>query len=165
MTTNKQKIDPIIYRARVARLATADSKAIPHIVPVVFAFDGEKYYIPIDEKPKTTKPDNLRRIKNIEVNPAVALLIDEYNEDWKKLLFIMIQGKASILGKIRGDEEGKEEEEERQENDDNHKLLEIAHRLLFTKYPQYQDIDIGKLCIVIYPEKTIFWSMSSKENQ
>ena len=164
MTTNKQEINAIIYRARVARLATADSKAIPHIVPVVFAFDGEKYYIPVDEKTKTTRPDKLRRLKNIEINPAVALLIDEYSEDWKKLLFIMIQGKASILGKRRGNEK-EEEEEEQQENDENDKLLKIAHELLFAKYTQYQHIAIGKLCIVIYPQKTIFWSMVSKENQ
>ena len=51
-----QEFNPIIHRARVARLATAESKAKPHIVPVVFAFDGEKYYIPIDKKTKTTKP-------------------------------------------------------------------------------------------------------------
>ena len=163
MTTNKQEINAIIYRARVARLATADSKAIPHIVPVVFAFDGEKYYIPVDEKTKTAKPDKLRRIKNIEINPAVALLIDEYSEDWKKLLFIMIQGKASILGKRRGN--AKEEEEEQQENDENDKLLKIAHKLLFAKYTQYQHIAIGELCIVIYPQKTIFWSMVSKESK
>jgi PPOX class probable F420-dependent enzyme len=85
-----QDINPIIHRARVARLVTADSKAKPHIIPVVFAFDGEKYYIPIDKKTKTIKPGELRRIKNIDANPAVALLIDEYNEDWKKLLFIMV---------------------------------------------------------------------------
>ena len=163
MTTNKQEINAIIYRARVARLATADSKAIPHIVPVVFAFDGEKYYIPVDEKTKTAKPDKLRRTKNIEINPAVALLIDEYSEDWKKLLFIMIQGKASILGKRRGN--AKEEEEEQQENDENGKLLKIAHKLLFRKYTQYQHIAIGELCIVIYPQKTIFWSMVSKESK
>src|ERR687892_968936 len=127
VTANKHEFNPIIYRARVARLATADSKAIPHIVPVVFAFDGEKYYIPVDEKTKTAKPDKLRRIKNIEINPAVALLIDEYSEDWKKLLFIMIQGKASILGKRRGNAK-EEEEEEQQENDENDKLLKLAHK-------------------------------------
>ena len=156
MTTDKEEINPIIYRARVARLATVDSKAIPYIVPVVFAFDGEKYYIPVDEKTKTLKPDKLRRIKNIEINPAVALLIDEYNEDWKKLLFIMIQGKASVIGRRR------ENEKDEEQQDDNDKLLKIAHKLLFTKYPQYQHIAIGKLCIVIYPQKRIFWSMFSK---
>jgi PPOX class probable F420-dependent enzyme len=155
-----QEINPIIYRARVARLATADSKAKPHIVPVVFAFDGEKYYIPIDKKTKTTKPEELRRIKNIDANPAVALLIDEYNEDWKKLLFIMVQGKAAILGKEKGNDEGTREEE-----DGDDELLKKAHELLKTKYPQYQHIDIGKLSIVIYPQKTIFWSMLSRENK
>jgi PPOX class probable F420-dependent enzyme len=159
VTTNVQEINPIIHRARVARLATADSKAKPHIVPVVFAFDGEKYYIPIDEKTKTTKPGELRRIKNIDANPAVALLIDEYNEDWKKLLFIMVQGKAAILGKKKGNDEGTTKEH----GDD--KLLKKAHELLKTKYPQYQHIDIGKLSIVIYPQKTIFWSMLSRENK
>jgi PPOX class probable F420-dependent enzyme len=164
VTTNNQKINPIIYRARVARLATADSKAIPHIVPVVFAFDGEKYYIPVDEKPKITKPDQLRRIKNIEVNPAVALLIDEYNEDWNKLLFILIQGKASILGK-RG-ENNKEETEDPQDNsDDGDKLLKNARKLLSMKYPQYEHIAIGKLCIVIHPQKIIYWNMLSRENK
>ena len=163
-TTNNQKINAIIYRARVARLATADSKAIPHIIPVVFAFDGEKYYIPVDEKPKITKPDKLRRIKNIQANPAVALLIDEYDEDWNKLLFIMIQGKASILGKRR--ENNKEETEDPQNNsDDGDKLLKNAHKLLFMKYPQYEHIAIGKLCIVIHPEKTILWSMLSGRNK
>ena len=161
MTTNNQKVNPIIYRARVARLATADSKAIPHIIPVVFAFDGDKYYIPVDEKPKITKPGKLRRIKNIEVNPAVALLIDEYNENWNKLLFIMIQGKASILGE--GRENYSEEAEEQQDNsDDNDRLLKMAHKLLFKKYPQYRDIAIGTVCIVIRPQKTIFWSMLSQ---
>ena len=155
-----QEFNPIIHRARVARLATADSKAKPHIVPVVFAFYGEKYYIPIDEKTKTTKPGELRRIKNIDVNPAVALLIDEYNEDWKKLLFIMVQGKAAILGKKKGNDEGTREEE-----DGDDKLLKKAHELLKTKYPQYQHIDIGKLSIVIYPQKTIYWSMLSRGNK
>jgi PPOX class probable F420-dependent enzyme len=164
VTTNSQKINPIIYRARVARLATADSKATPHIVPVVFAFDGEKYYIPVDEKPKIIKPDKLRRIKNIEVNPAVALLIDEYNEDWNKLLFVLIQGQASILGKRR--ENNDEYAKEQQDNSaDNDKSLKTAHKLLFMKYPQYQHIAIGKLCIVIYPQKTTFWSMLSRENK
>ena len=37
---------------RVARLATADVNGHPHIVPVCYAFDGTRFYIPLDEKPK-----------------------------------------------------------------------------------------------------------------
>ena len=72
----------------------------------------------------------------------------------------MVQGKAAILGKKRNNEDKGEEDE-----DDDDKLLRTAHKLLYIKYPQYQYIDIGKLSIVIYPQKTIFWSMFHKENK
>lgn len=142
-------------RTRVARLATVDSKAKPFLVPVVFAFDGKYYYIPIDEKTKTsTAPDKLKRIKNIEINPFVALLIDEYDEDWSKLVFVMVQGRASILVSRR---------QEQQEENNNNKILETAHKLLSSKYPQYQKIGIGKACIMIYPQKAISWKMIQQQ--
>jgi hypothetical protein len=37
---------------RVAYLATADSRAVPHVVPVCFAIVEHTLYITIDEKPK-----------------------------------------------------------------------------------------------------------------
>ena len=133
----------VIDRARVARLATVDSESKPHLVPVVFVFDGNNYYVPLDKKKKRGKPGNLKRVKNIQENPNVALLIDEYSEDWNKLLFIMIQGRASLIGK----------EGEGQRND----LLTRAHKLLYEKYYQYQKINIGELCLKINPEKVIIW--------
>ena len=95
---NDTYLKTIIDKATVARLATVDSECKPHLIPVVFVFDNDCYFIPIDEKTKRSKPENLKRIKNIQQNPNVALLIDEYNEDWRKLYFIMIQGNASIIG-------------------------------------------------------------------
>src|SRR5215469_12687329 len=94
----KPYLKTVIDKATVARLATVDSECKPHLVPVVFVFDNDYYFIPIDEKTKRSRPENLKRVKNIQQNPNVALLIDEYNEDWRKLYFIMIQGKASIMG-------------------------------------------------------------------
>src|SRR5919108_3513643 len=91
------KVEEFIGRARVARLATASSESKPHLVPVVFVFDGNHFFIPIDEKRKTVKPEKLKRIKNIQDNPNIAVLIDEYSEDWTRLAFVMIQGKASII--------------------------------------------------------------------
>ena len=96
---NNTCIRDIVDKATVARLATVDSECKPHLIPVVFVFDNDCYFIPIDEKTKRAKPEKLKRAKNIQQNPNVALLIDEYNEDWRKLYFIMIQGKASIIGK------------------------------------------------------------------
>jgi PPOX class probable F420-dependent enzyme len=133
----------IIDKATVARLATVDSECKPHVIPVVFVIDNDYYFIPIDKKTKRSKPENLKRTKNIQQNPNVALLIDEYNEDWRKL-FIMIQGKASIIG-------GKQLEQ------NELALLEKAHKLLSGKYVQYQEIGIGEYAIVIVPQKVITW--------
>jgi len=135
----------IIDKARVARLATVDIEFKPHLIPVVFVFDNGRYFIPIDEKTKRSRPEKLKRAKNIQQNPNVALLVDEYNEDWTELFFIMIQGKACIIG-------GKELE---QQND--LLLLEKAQKLLSDKYLQYQKTGIGEYVIMIIPQKVITW--------
>ena len=104
MQSNNFFIQEIINRARVARLSTIDyDKQMPHIVPVVFAFDGHHYYLPLDNKRKKETVEKLKRVRNIQHHPNVALLIDEYNEDWSKLVFVMIQGKAYLIGE--GDKE------------------------------------------------------------
>jgi nitroimidazol reductase NimA-like FMN-containing flavoprotein (pyridoxamine 5'-phosphate oxidase superfamily) len=66
-------------------------------VPIAFVFDDNDFFIPIDEKRKMIKPEKLKRVKNINENPNVALLMDEYSEDWTKLAFVMMQGRASIV--------------------------------------------------------------------
>jgi PPOX class probable F420-dependent enzyme len=88
----------IINNARVARLDTNDSGLKPYLVPVVFVYynDGS-YYIPIDKKFKQISK-LIKRVRNIEANPNVALLIDEHTEEWAKLYFIMIQGIALLMG-------------------------------------------------------------------
>jgi PPOX class probable F420-dependent enzyme len=134
-------IEEFIERARVARLATVDYRSKPHLVPVVFVFDGNHFFIPIDKKRKTVKPQKLKRIKNIQDNPNVALLIDKYSEDWTKLAFVMIQGKASIItSKTQGNIQVQE-----------------AYKKLTTKYRQYQKIGLSEMCIIIKPEKVASW--------
>jgi PPOX class probable F420-dependent enzyme len=81
--------------ARVARLATVDESGRPHVVPVTFALDGDIAYIAVDHKPKTTR--NLKRLRNIEADPRVSLLVDEYTEDWAQLWWIRADGIATIL--------------------------------------------------------------------
>lgn len=120
-------IQALVTDARVARLATIDfEEAKPHIVPVVFVFDGNSYYIPIDKKPKRENdPERLRRVRNIQENPNVALLIDDSSSSKSQY------------------------------------MLKNAQSLLLEKYPQYQKIGLGQLCIMIYPEKIFTWKMSS----
>jgi PPOX class probable F420-dependent enzyme len=141
---NDTFVKTIIDKARVARLATVDSECKPHLIPVVFVFDNYNYFIPIDEKTKRSRPEKLKRAKNIQQNSNVTLLIDDYNENWRKLYFIMIQGKASIIG-------GKKLEK------NELLLLEKAHKLLSDKYLQYQKIGIGEYVIMIIPQKVITW--------
>ncbi|MFB6726336.1 TIGR03668 family PPOX class F420-dependent oxidoreductase [Kribbella sp. NPDC056345] len=82
--------------ARVARLATVGADGVPHLVPVTFAVAGDEVFIAIDHKPKTTL--NLRRLRNIAANPAVTLLVDEYDDDdWTQLWWVRADGTARVL--------------------------------------------------------------------
>jgi PPOX class probable F420-dependent enzyme len=137
-------VEEFIEGSRVARLATIGSEFRPHLVPVVFVFDGNSFFIPIDEKrKKTAKPERLKRVRNIRHNPNVALLIDNYSEDWTKLAFVMIQGKASIASKTQGDTQ-----------------LREAYKKLMIKYLQYEKVGVGEMCIIIAPKKVASWSNS-----
>ena len=89
-------------RVRVAHLATADGAGAPHVVPICFALVGESLYVSIDEKPKHSAPMRLRRVRNIEANPQVAVVADVYDDDWTRLGFVLVRGRARIL--IDGDE-------------------------------------------------------------
>jgi PPOX class probable F420-dependent enzyme len=80
--------------ARVARLITIGEQGAPYAVPVCFAYNHELFYSPIDRKPKSVAPEKLARLRNIAARPQVALLIDHYEEDWTKLWFVLIRGKA-----------------------------------------------------------------------
>jgi len=108
-----------VREARVARLATVDSRSRPHIVPVCFVLDGSVFYSAIDRKPKRVAPEKLARLKNIRGRPRVALLIDHYSEDWTQLWYILIRGKAKLLPPSSAAERAR------------------AIRLLKAKYAQY----------------------------
>jgi PPOX class probable F420-dependent enzyme len=81
---------------RVARLATAGATAVPHLVPIVFAVDGDAVYSAVDAKPKRTTA--LRRLANVRENPAVALLVDHYDDsDWSALWWVRADGRGRVL--------------------------------------------------------------------
>ena len=81
---------------RVGHLATADAAGRPQVVPVCFALDGASLYIAIDEKPKR-RDRPLKRVRNILENPAAAFVVDRYDEDWSRLGWVMLRGRAEIL--------------------------------------------------------------------
>jgi PPOX class probable F420-dependent enzyme len=82
--------------ARVARLATADRDGRPHLVPIVFAVEEDRVYSAVDAKPKRTTA--LRRLANVRENPAVALLVDHYDDaDWEALWWVRADGRGRVL--------------------------------------------------------------------
>lgn len=90
-------VETRLRMTRVARLSTRDTEGWPHAVPVCFVYHREVFYTPLDGKPKRTSVQKLARVRNIEANPQVALLLDQYDEDWDKLWYILVRGRASIL--------------------------------------------------------------------
>lgn len=123
---------------RVARLATADAHGVPHVVPVCFAIADGTLYVTIDEKPKRQAGAPLKRLRNIAENPAVAILADRYDEDWTRLGWIMLQGRAEILS--GGTEHAR------------------AQALLRARYRQLGDMDIERLSVIaVRLERVISW--------
>jgi PPOX class probable F420-dependent enzyme len=83
--------------ARVARLATVGPGGRPHLVPIVFAVEGEAIYSVVDAKPKRTT--ELRRLQNVRSNPSVSVLVDHYDDsDWSALWWVRADGEARVLG-------------------------------------------------------------------
>jgi PPOX class probable F420-dependent enzyme len=129
---------------RVARLATADSDGRPSVIPICYVFDGESIYSPIDEKPKSVAARRLKRVRNIEANPSVSLVIDDYSEDWSDLAYVLIGGLAWVI-------EPKDSAEHRR-----------AVAALREKYPQYRAMAIDERMIIkITPTHIKRWDARS----
>lgn len=121
--------------ARVASLATTRRSGGPHLVPVTFALDGETVLTMIDSKPKTTTA--LKRLANIAATPSVSLLAHHYDENWKQLWWVRIDGEATVS--------------------DDPPILSQSRRLLQEKYPQYQDRPPDGPAIVIQISNVTWW--------
>lgn len=102
--------------ARVLRLGTADAAGQPHLVPATFAVLGDVVAIAVDHKPK--RHLNLKRLRNIDANPAVTLLVDHFDEDWDRLWWVRADGEARVI-----------------ENELAHELVDA----LVDKYEQYRE--------------------------
>ncbi len=134
--TKKHRV--FIRSARVAHLATADKSGQPHVIPICFVFDGKHFYSPIDEKPKRVSPVKLKRLRNIGENSNVALVVDRYDEDWHRLAYILILGKARVLR--RG------------------KTHQQAVKRLRRKYRQYRAMTIQERPMIsIMPKQIVVW--------
>lgn len=124
---------------RVAHLATADDDWQPHVVPFCYALLEDDLYFIVDDKPKRTHRE-LKRLRNIHDNPRVAVVIDDYHEDWTRLAYLMLRGSAALV--------------------DEEDLFDRALQSLRQRYPQYRDmaLDFATHPLVhIHIEQATFW--------
>ena len=122
----------------VAHLATADASGQAHVIPIVFAFDGQLLYTPIDEKPKSVDPERLKRVRNLLENDQLAIVVDRYDADWTQLAWVLVKGTGEFV---------KEGEQRR-----------TGIKLLKEKYPQYEDMPLeGRPLIVVTPHEVTSW--------
>ncbi|GAB3456475.1 TIGR03668 family PPOX class F420-dependent oxidoreductase [Streptomonospora sediminis] len=171
MRWNTEQCRERFARARVARLATADSEGRPHLVPVTFALltgtgtgtgsgtgaggwagqhtgaagTADTVVIAIDHKPKRTT--RVRRLANIAANPQVSLLADEYAEDWERLWWVRADGRAGTI------EPGTESQDAPPEH-------RTAVRHLQERYSQYRDTPPGGPVILIDITRWSGWSFA-----
>jgi PPOX class probable F420-dependent enzyme len=123
---------------RVGHLATVDPRGQPHNVPVCFTLLGGRIYIAIDEKPKRVAPERLRRVRNVQANPAVCLVVDDYDEDWSRLAWLQVRGTATLV----------EDPAERS----------AALAALRARYPQYRAMTLeGRPLLRITPARWVDW--------
>ena len=92
---DRDEIGSRLGRARSATLGTVDGHGRPHLVPIVFAYEDERLYTAVDLKPKSTF--RLKRLRNIEGNPNVCVLVDHYDEDWSRLWWVRLDGTARVV--------------------------------------------------------------------
>ena len=128
---------------RVGHLATADGRAVPHLVPVCFVVSEGALYITIDQKPKGDIRA-LKRLRNITANPVAAFVADRWDEDWTRLGWVMLWGAAAILA------DGAEHDR--------------AQALLRSRYPQYCGMELaGFPVIAVRIERVTSWGDLSVE--
>ena len=127
-----------LNRTRVGRLATGDAAGQPHVIPIVFATDGRRLYTPLDEKPKRVEPSQLKRVRNLFENPKVAFIVDDYDEDWTQLAWVLVRGAGKMV-----------------ENGEAHAT---GVCLLQGKYPQYERMPLkDRPLIVVTPSQVTSW--------
>ena len=136
-----------VQQQRVARLATVDGDGNPHVIPVCYAFDGSRFYTPLDEKPKRVEGHQLQRVRNIMTHSTVALVIDQYDDDWSQLGYILIRGQAEL---IPPEQTG---------------VHSQAIVLLRERYRQYRTMALEKHAVIaITPAQVTSWGLRYNRN-
>ena len=80
----------------VGHLGLLDEHHRPRVQPVTFVRIENAIYTAIDEKPKRRPGASLARVSRLKANPACALTVDRYDDDWTKLAWIQVVANATV---------------------------------------------------------------------
>ena len=128
-----------LEEGRVARLATADERGRPNVIPICFALLENALVTPLDEKPASVDPETYRRVRDVETNPFVAVVVDHYVEDWDELGWVQLRGRAAVIDPGEG----------------GHRTAVEALR---NKYEQYRDHLLEERPVIrIRPGHVVSW--------
>jgi PPOX class probable F420-dependent enzyme len=108
-----------VAEARVARVGTVEAQGRAHLVPIVFVIDRDTVYSATDAGPRPVK-----RLRNLQRDPRVTVLVDGYDEDWSKVWWARLRGRGHAVG--------------------NGSERDHARRLLWEKYPQFGSAPPGE---------------------
>jgi PPOX class probable F420-dependent enzyme len=128
------RIRDVLSIERRGVMTTIGPEGHPHAVPVVFADLGQEVVSPIDHKPK--QGVTLARVRNLQRDDRVTLLVDHWAEDWTRLVWVMIRGRAAV---------------------DPDAPIELMRRLN-ARYAQYAPDERHDALIRIKPAELLWWA-------
>jgi len=135
-------IELLLEHHPVGRLATLGAAGDIAQVPIVFVHYQGQLWSPVDGKPKSG--GELARVRNVRLNPQVSLLLDAYEQDWSKLWWLRIEGRASLVQQDPGADT----------------RVAAVVQALCDKYPQYRDVPVLReppTLIAIRPTRVLSW--------
>lgn len=90
-----------LVAARRGILGTIGPNGRPRLVPVCFivdAVDRIRILTPLDDKPKASGDKRaLARVRDIQASPEVSLLVERWDEDWSRLAWLRLDGRAMLV--------------------------------------------------------------------
>jgi nitroimidazol reductase NimA-like FMN-containing flavoprotein (pyridoxamine 5'-phosphate oxidase superfamily) len=118
---------------RVAHVATANARGVPHVVPVCLVVDAGRLYF---ASGKTG-----RKMQDLRANPQIAVSADDYSEAWSRLRGVVVSGAARVHAR-------------------NPTFRRIRRRL-YAKYPQYRTEatlgDHDSVVVEVTPRRVYGW--------
>lgn len=123
-----------LFSQVLGRIATVSGDQSPHVTPVAFASDAERVFLNIEHTSK--------KARNLRDNPRVQFVVDDA-PTFDTFRGVLITGKAELIS--------------------DGKLHEIGKKLLYKKYPKYEEqypieeAGWSKYILVITPSKIQNW--------